>query len=149
MQVILTKDIDNLGAKNEVVNVKPGYARNFLLPNHMALEASPQNLKVAEQRQKAQNKKEAEMLKEIEKVKAKLLESALQLTAKTGTSGKIFGSITTIQVARAIKEQKGYEIDRKRISIPDDVKEIGEHKIQLNFGEETVFEMDVVITGEE
>jgi len=149
MQVILTKDIDNLGAKNEVVNVKPGYARNFLLPNHMALEASPQNLNVAEQRQKAQNKKEAEMLKEIEKVKAKLLESALQLTAKTGTSGKIFGSITTIQVARAIKEQKGYEIDRKRISIPDDVKEIGEHKIQLNFGEETVFEMDVVITGEE
>ncbi len=149
MQVILTKDIDNLGAKNEVVTVKPGYARNFLLPNHMALEASPQNLKIAEQRQKAQNKKELEMLKEIEKVKAKLLESPLQLVAKTGTSGKIFGSITTIQVARAIKEQKGYEIDRKRISISDDLKEIGEHKIQLNFGEENAFEMDVVITGEE
>ena len=101
MQVILTQDIDNLGAKNEVVTVKPGYARNFLLPNKMALEASPQNLNVAVQRQKAQAKKEAEMLKEIGKVREKLEESPLKLTAKTGTSGKIFGSITTIQVARA------------------------------------------------
>lgn len=149
MQVILTQDIDNLGAKNEVVAVKPGYARNFLLPNRMALEASPQNMKVAEQRQKAQAKKEAELLKEIKQVKAKLLESPLQLTAKTGTSGKIFGSITSIQVARAIKEQKGYEIDRKRISIGDEVKEIGEHKISLNLGEENQFEIDVVISGEE
>lgn len=149
MQIILTQDIDNLGAKNEVVKVKPGYARNFLLPNKMALEASPQNLKVAEQRQKAQVKKEAEMLKEIGIVKTKLQESPLQLVAKTGTSGKIFGSITTIQIARAIKEQKGYEIDRKRISIGDDVKEVGEHKIALNLGEENQFEIDVVISGEE
>ena len=149
MQIILTQDIDNLGAKNEVVAVKPGYARNFLLPNKMALEASPQNLKVAEQRQKAQNKKEAELLKEIENVKAKLLESPLKLTAKTGTSGKIFGSITSIQVARAIKEQKGYEIDRKRISISDEVKEVGEHKISMNLGEENQFEIDVIIEGEE
>lgn len=149
MQIILTQDIDNLGAANEVVKVKPGYARNFLLPNKMALEASPQNLKVAEQRQKAQAKKEAELLKEIGIVKAKLQESPLQLVAKTGTSGKIFGSITSIQVARAIKEQKGYEIDRKRITIGDDVKEVGEHKISLNLGEENQFEIDVVISGEE
>ncbi len=147
MQIILTQDIDNLGAKNEVVSVKAGYARNFLLPNKMALEASPQNMKVAEQRQKAQSKKEAELLKEIEKVKAKLLESPLKLVAKTGTSGKIFGSITTIQVARAIQEQKGYEIDRKRISIPDTVNEVGEHKINLNLGEENQFEIDVLIEG--
>jgi len=147
MQIILTQDIDNLGAKNELVSVKPGYARNFLLPNKMALEASPQNRKVAEQRQKAQSKKEAELLKEIEKVKAKLSESPLKLIAKTGTSGKIFGSITTIQVARAIQEQKGYEIDRKRISIPDTVNEVGEHKIDLNLGEENKFEIDVVIEG--
>jgi large subunit ribosomal protein L9 len=147
MQIILTQDIDNLGAKNEVVSVKAGYARNFLLPNKMALEASPQNMKVAEQRQKAQSKKEAELLKEIEKVKAKLLESPLKLVAKTGTSGKIFGSITTIQVARAIQEQKGYEIDRKRISIPDTVNEVGEHKINLNLGEENQFEIDVLIGG--
>lgn len=149
MQIILTQDIDNLGAKNEVVSVKPGYARNFLLPNKMALEASPQNMNVAVQRQKAQAKKEAEMLKEIGKVRAKLEESALQLKAKTGTSGKIFGSITTIQVARAIKEQKGYEIDRKRIILSDDMKEVGEHKITLNLGEENQFDIDVIIEGEE
>lgn len=149
MQVILTQDIDNLGAKNEVVNVKPGYARNFLLPNKMALEASPQNMNVAVQRQKAQAKKEAEMLKEIGKVRAKLEESPLKLIAKTGTSGKIFGSITTIQVARAIKEQKGYEIDRKRIILSTEMKEVGEHKITLNLGEENTFEIDVIIEGEE
>ncbi len=149
MQVILTQDIDNLGAKNEVVDVKPGYARNFLLPNKMALEASPQNMNVATQRQKAQAKKEAEMLKEIKIVKEKLMESPLKLLAKTGTSGKIFGSITTIQVARAIKEQKGYEIDRKRIELSDDMKEVGEHKITLNLGEDNQFEIDVIIEGEE
>ena len=149
MKIILTEDIDNLGAKNEVVTVKPGYARNYLLPNKMALEASPQNLNVALQRQKAQAKKEAELLKEIEKVKNKLMESPLTLTAKTGTSGKIFGSITTIQVARAIKEQKGYEIDRKRIILAEDMKEIGDHKLTLNLGEENQFEIDVTIIGEE
>ena len=149
MQIILTQDIDNLGAKNEVVSVKPGYARNFLLPNKMALEASPQNMNIAVQRQKAQAKKEAELLKEIGIVKAKMMESPLKVTAKTGTSGKIFGSITTIQVARAIKEQKGYEIDRKRIILSDDMKEVGEHKITLNLGEENQFEIDVIIEGEE
>ncbi len=149
MKIILTEDIDNLGAKNEVVTVKPGYARNYLLPNKMALEASPQNLNVAVQRQKAQAKREAELLKEIEIVKNKLMESPLTLLAKTGTSGKIFGSITTIQVARAIKEQKGYEIDRKRIILSEDMKEIGEHKLTLNLGEEHQFEIDVTIVGEE
>lgn len=148
MQVILVKDMDNLGTVHEVVNVKPGYARNYLIPNKFAIEASPENLKVAEQRQKARSRKEAELLKEINKVKDSLSASPIKLTAKTGTSGKIFGSITTIQVARAIKEQKGYEIDRKRISLPEDIKETGEHKIAINFGDDNLFEVDVLVEGE-
>ena len=149
MQVILTQDLDNLGSKNEVVNVKPGYARNYLIPQKIAVEASPQNLKVAEQRAKALGKKEVEMLKEIAKVKATLTASPLDLKAKTGTSGKIFGSITTIQIARAIEEQKGYKIDRKRISLIDDIKEVGEHNVMLNLGENEEFEIALNITGEE
>ncbi len=149
MQVILTQDLDNLGSKNEVVNVKPGYARNYLIPQKIAIEASPQNLKVAEQRAKALGKKEAEMLKEIAKVKATLTATPLDLKAKTGTSGKIFGSITTIQIARAIEEQKGYKIDRKRISLIEDIKEVGEHNVMLNLGENEEFEIALNITGEE
>ncbi len=149
MQVILTQDLDNLGSKNEVVNVKPGYARNYLIPQKIAIEASPQNLKVAEQRAKALGKKEAEMLKEIAKVKATLTATPLDLKAKTGTSGKIFGSITTIQIARAIEEQKGYKIDRKRISLIEEIKEVGEHNVMLNLGENEEFEIALNITGEE
>lgn len=148
MQVVLIQDQDNLGAKNEIVTVKSGYARNFLIPNKIAVEASPQNLKVAEQRLKSQTKKEAELLKEIEKVKAALTASPLQLLAKTGTSGKIFGSITTIQIARAIREQKGYEIDRKRIIIVDDINEIGEHKVTVDLGENQQFDMALDIQSE-
>lgn len=148
MKIILIKDIDKLGAVNEVVSVKAGYARNFLIPNKMAIEASPQNLAKAEQYAKAKSRKEDELLKEIKVVRAKLTEGPLELTAKTGTSGKIFGSITTIQIARAIKEQKGYEIDRKRINFKEDIKDVGEHVIEINLGEDNTFDVNLNISAE-
>ena len=134
MQVILVKDMDNLGAANEVVNVKPGYARNFLIPQKFAIEASPSNLKVVAEKDKVKARKEAALLSEINKVAEVLKAGAVKVGAKTGTSGKIFGSVTTIQIARAIREQKGYEIDRKRITIVDEVKEVGTYKASLDFG---------------
>ena len=134
MEIILIQDVDNLGAKNEVVKVKNGYARNYLLPRQLAVENSPSNKKQLEERWKQVRKKEDKMLAEINSVIAKLNEAPLKLGAKTGTSGKIFGSITSLQLSRAIREQKGYEIDRKRISIPEDVKEIGTYKATIDFG---------------
>jgi len=148
MKIILIKDHDKLGTTNEVVEVKAGYARNFLIPNKLAIEASPQNLARAEQQAKARSRKEAELLKEIAVVKSKLTEAPLNLSAKTGTSGKIFGSITTIQIARSIKEQKGYEIDRKRIKIIEDIKDIGEHEVEIDLGENNVFNIQLNVTGE-
>lgn len=148
MQVILTQDIDNLGAKNEIVNVKPGYARNFLIPRNFAIEASHQNLKIAEQRAKNYLKKEQALLKEIAIVKEKLSAAPIELQVKTGTSGRIFGSVTTIQIARAIREQKGYEIDRKRISIIDDINEVGEHKINLDLGDSNQLELLLNVVAE-
>jgi len=148
MKIILIKDIDKLGAVNEIVTVKAGYARNFLIPNKIAIEASPQNLAKAQQHAKAKTRKEDELLKEIKVVRAKLTEAPLELTAKTGTSGKIFGSITSMQIARAIKEQKGYEIDRKRIVFKEDIKDIGEHIIEVNLGEENTFDVNLNITAE-
>lgn len=134
MEVILIQDVDNLGAKNEVVKVKNGYARNFLLPRQLAVESSPGNRKQLEERLKQVKKKEDQMLAEINSVIAKLKESPLKLGAKTGTSGKIFGSVTSLQVSRAIREQKGYEIDRRRITIPEEVKELGTYKAAIEFG---------------
>jgi large subunit ribosomal protein L9 len=148
MQIILIKDIDTLGQKNELVNVKPGYARNFLIPNKMAIEASSSNKAVMEQRAKHQLKQENALLAEIAAVTAKLQESPIELTAKTGTSGRIFGAITSIQVARAIREQKGYEIDRKRISVSDEIKELGAYKAHINFGGAEPVEIDLNITAE-
>src|SRR5512138_2060800 len=128
MQVILIQDVNNLGGANEVVSVKNGYARNYLIPQKFAVEASPSNLKQLEERLKQIRKKEEKMLAEIHKVIDVLKEGPVKIGAKTGTSGKIFGSVTTVQVARAIREQKGYEVDRRRITLLDDVKELGTYK---------------------
>ena len=148
MQVILIKDVDNLGGANELVDVRPGYARNFLIPQKFAIEASSTNLKVLEERRKQIAKKEAKLLAEIAKVTAALTASPVQLGAKIGVSGKIFGSVTAIQLARAIREQKGYEIDRRRISILDEVKEAGTYKAQIDFGKENIVELEFEVVGE-
>jgi len=146
MEVILIQDVDNLGAVNEVVKVKNGYARNYLLPRQLAVENSPSNRKQLEERLKQVKKKEELMLAEINSVIAKLKEAPLKVGAKTGTSGKIFGSVTTLQISRAIREQRGYEIDRKKISIVDEVKELGSYKASIEFGngQHTEVEFEVV-----
>lgn len=134
MEIILIQDVDNLGGKNEVVKVKNGYARNFLIPRSLAVEANPSNRKRLEERLKVAKKKEDLMLAQINSVIAKLNESPLKIGAKTGTSGKIFGSVTPLQISRAIKDQKGYDIDRKKINITDEVKELGSYKAAIDFG---------------
>lgn len=148
MQVILIKDVDNLGSAHELVEVRPGYARNYLIPQKFALEASQSNLKVLEERRKQLKKREDALLAEIAKVTDVLKASPVKVGAKTGTSGKIFGSVTSIQLARAIREQKGYEIDRRRISLVGDVKEVGTHKAQIDFGKDNVLEIEFEVVGE-
>lgn len=148
MEVILIKDVDNLGGAHEVVKVKNGYARNFLLPRQLAVESNPSNRKQLEEKLKQVRKKEEKMLAEINNVIAKLKESPIKLGAKTGTSGKIFGSITALQLSRAIREQRGYEIDRRKISIADDVKELGTHKATIDFGGGHSTELEFEVVGE-
>jgi large subunit ribosomal protein L9 len=134
MEIILIQDVDNLGGKNELVKVRNGYARNFLIPQGLAVEANPSNRKQLEERLKVAKKKEDQMLAQINSVIGKLQEAPLRVGAKTGTSGKIFGSVTSLQISRAIRDQKGYEIDRKKINIVDDVKELGTYKAAIEFG---------------
>jgi large subunit ribosomal protein L9 len=148
MEVILIKDVDNLGGVNEVVKVKNGYARNFLLPSKLAVENSPSNKKQLEERLKQVKKKEDKMLAEINSVIAKLKEGPLKLGAKTGTSGKIFGSVTSLQLSRAIREQRGYDIDRRKISIVDEVKELGTYKATIDFGNGHSTEVEFEVVAE-
>lgn len=149
MQVILIQDVDTLGQANELVKVKNGYARNYLIPKKYAVEANPSNLKQLEERLKVKSKKEASMLAEISKVTDVLKQSPVKIGAKTGTSGKIFGSVTSLQIARAIRDQKGYEIDRKRINIIDDVKELGTYKASIDFGNGKLADIEFEVIGEE
>jgi large subunit ribosomal protein L9 len=148
MQVILIQDVNNLGGINEVVNVKNGYARNYLFPRQMAVEASPSNMKQLNERLKQQQKKEEKMLAEVNKVIEVLKSAPVKIGAKTGTSGKIFGSVTSVQIARAIRDQKGYEIDRRRIHLVDDVKELGTYKAKIDFGNGQDTEVEVEVVGE-
>jgi large subunit ribosomal protein L9 len=148
MQVILIKDVDNLGAAHEMVDVKPGYARNYLIPQKFAIEGSKSNTKVMEERRKQLQKKEDKLMAEVTNVTAVLKAAPIKVGAKIGISGKIFGSVTAIQIARAIREQKGYEIDRRRISIVDDVKEAGTYKANIDFGKENIVEIEFEVVSE-
>jgi large subunit ribosomal protein L9 len=148
MNIILIKDVDNLGSAHEMVEVKPGYARNYLIPQKFAIEASGSNKKIMEERRKQLQKKEDKLMAQIASVTEVLKATPIKIGAKLGISGKIFGSVTAIQIARAIREQKGYEIDRRRITILDDVKEAGLHKASIDFGKENVVEIEFEVVGE-
>ena len=148
MQVILIKDVDNLGGKDELVNVKNGYARNFLFPTKCAVEATQSNSKQLEERLKVKAKKEAAMLAEINKVITVLTSSPVKLSAKTGANNKIFGSITALQVTQAIRAQKGYEIDRRRITVQDNIKELGTFKATIDFGNGQTTDIELEIGAE-
>lgn len=148
MEIILIQDVDNLGAKNEVVKVRNGYARNYLFPRQLAVENNSSNKAQLEERLKQVRKKEEKMLAEINSVIEKLKEAPLKIGAKTGTSGKIFGSVTSLQISRAIREQRGYEIDRKKIHIIDEVKELGSYKANIDFGNGHSTELEFEVVAE-
>jgi len=136
MEIILKQDVTNLGYENEIVNVKPGFARNFLIPKGMAVIASETNKKIVAEVQRQKSFKE-DKLRDEATTKAKLLDKVtLTIGAKVGTSGKIFGSVNAIQIADALKE-KNFDIDRKRIDVDGDaIKEVGEYKATINLYKE-------------
>jgi len=148
MEVILIQDVDNLGGANEVVKVRNGYARNFLFPRKLAIEANQGNIKQLEEKRKQRQKKEEAMLAEVNLVIEKLNEAPLKVGAKSGTSGKIFGSVTSLQISRAIRDQKGYDIDRKKITLPEDVKELGGYKAHIDFGNGKSTDVDFEVVAE-
>ncbi|MEG1616637.1 MAG: 50S ribosomal protein L9 [Bacteroidales bacterium] len=147
MRVILKEDILNLGYKDDVVTVKDGYGRNYLIPQGKAIIASESALKVLAENQKQRAHKLAKMKADAEELAAKLEGVALTIGAKASNNGKIFGSVTNIQVAEAL-EKAGFAIDRKVIYIKDAVKELGSSKAILKLHREVNVEIPFEVVAE-
>lgn len=125
MEVILIKDVDNVGDANTLVKVRDGYGRNYLIPRGLAVIANEGNKKVMNERLKAEEARERKLVEKIQDVIATLQGSNIRVGAKVGQTDKIFGSITNVQLAEAIKKHTGLVIDRKKITIADEVKTLG------------------------
>jgi len=130
VQVILNEDVPNLGRPGDVVRVRAGYARNYLLPRKMALEANPRNLRAFEhQKRMAMTKREALRAQAMTE-KERLESLQLTLSAHAGEEGKLFGSITNLDLERTLREQ-GYAIDRRRILLPEPIKQLGDYSVTV------------------
>lgn len=147
MEIILKQDFTGVGYKNDLLKVKDGYARNYLIPKGIAVIATKSTKKALAELKKQQAFKEDKIVKEAETLAQALEGTELTIGVKAGTSGKIFGSVNSIVVANAIQEQKSLEIDRKLIELNEDhIKEVGKYqaKIKLHKNVEVAIELDVV-----
>jgi len=147
MEVILKQDIKNLGEKDDIVNVKPGYGRNFLIPQGFAQLATPSARKVLAENIKQAQFKQEKIRKDADAIAAKLEGVKLTIGAKAGESGKIFGSINTIQIADALKKQ-GFEVDRRRITFESEPKMVGEYTANLNLHKEVKVQVPFEVVAE-
>ena len=149
MEVILNKDIPNLGYTNDLVMVKPGYARNYLIPKGMASFATESNKKAREEILRQKSYKEEKLRKEAETMAEALDGVKLKIGAKAGTSGKIFGSVNAVQIANALKEQYDYDIDRKKIEVDgDSIKELGEYQATVKLYKDIEAKITFEVVGE-
>lgn len=148
MDVILLQDVPKLGQKDDMVNVKNGYGRNYLIPKGYAIAATPSAKKMHAENMKQRAHKEEKIKAEAIELAEKMTDLKLIINAKTSTSGKIFGSVNTIQLAEALME-KGFEIDRKNITLPEDqIKEIGNYTAVVKLHREVKVDIDFEIIAE-
>ncbi len=148
MEIILKQDVANLGSKDEIVKVKNGYARNYLIPNGLAITASASAKKVLAENIKQRAHKEAKIKADAEVIAKKLEGVKLTIGAKTSSTGKIFGSVNTIQIAEALAA-KGFDIDRKVISIQDEqIKEVGNYSADIKLHKEVKVKIDFEVIAE-
>ncbi len=148
MQVILLKNIDKLGDKHEVVKVKDGFGRNYLIPQEMAIVANSSNLKqlgaLIQRQEAAENKR----LDEYKVIAEQLKSISLKIGAKAGTSGRIFGSVTSIQLSQALRAQANIDIERKKIHLNDEIKEIGTYSARIDLHKEVSVTINFEVVAE-
>lgn len=147
MKVILTQDIKGVGKKDEIINANDGYARNFLFPKKLAVEANTQNMSLLKGRKDSANFKKEQDKEKANQLKEKLSKIMLTIKVKSGENGKIFGSITAKEIATELKEQYKIEIDKKKINLKESIKELGTFHVDIKLYEGIVGQLKIDIVG--
>jgi len=145
LKVILLQDVKNLGEKGDVVDVSDGYARNYLFPKNFAVEATPGNLAKLEQEKKAKEKKLARIKKEAEELAEKIKRCSVTLKVKGGAQGKMYGSINSKNIADALKEQHGIDIDKRKIQLDEPIKAFGSYEVAVKLHPEVEARLTVKV----
>ena len=147
MKVILLQDDKTLGKKGDVVNAKEGYARNFLFPKKVAIEATPANMKILENQRKLQEQKEQEILAEAKKIEEELVKITIVIKTKTGENGKLFGSITTKEIAELLKETHNIDIDKRKLELEESIKSVGNYTVKVKLHAKVTAKLNVIVTN--
>lgn len=145
MEVILLQDVKSLGKKGDIVKVSDGYARNFILPKKLGLEANKQNLYDLKLQKAAEEKRQKEILEEAQAFGKKLAEVTVKVKIRAGEGGKTFGSVSTKEIAAALKEQFGLELDKKKLLLADPIKNAGSYTVPVKLHPQVTAEMKVIV----
>ncbi|HLS35317.1 MAG TPA: 50S ribosomal protein L9 [Bacillota bacterium] len=148
MKVILLKDVRGQGKKDDVIKVSPGYARNYLIKNNLAIEATPGNLNALKARQQKAKEQEVEEKEAAEKLKTQLKDITVTLKAKAGDGGRLFGSITNKQIADKLKEDHGHKVDRRKIELDEPIRALGHTKVPVKLHPEVTGTINVHVVEE-
>ena len=148
MKLILLEDVKDVGKKGDIVNKNDGYAINFLIPKKLAVEATNANLNDLELKKKSEAKRKKEELEEAQRLGAELNDKVVKVKVKAGENGKVFGSVTNKEIASALLEQTGIDIDKKKISFDDPIKMVGRRIVKVKLHPQVTVELTVEIAGE-
>ncbi len=148
MKVILLQDVKSLGKKGEIVNVNDGYARNFILPKKMGVEATGKNLNDLKLQKNNEKKVAQEQLDSAKELAEKLGQGKVELAIKVGEGGRAFGSVSSKEIAAAVKEQMGLDVDKKKIQLKETIKSLGTHNVPVKLHPEVTAELKVVVKEE-
>ncbi|MDO5402648.1 MAG: 50S ribosomal protein L9 [Eubacteriales bacterium] len=146
MEVILLEDVKSLGKKGQIVNINDGYARNYVLPKKLGLEANTKNLNDLKLQKKRAEKEAAQELAAAKELAVKIEEKAVSLTMKTGEGGRTFGTISTKEIAVAAKSQLGFEIDKKKMKLDEPIKTLGTHIVTVKLHKDVAAKLTVKVT---
>jgi large subunit ribosomal protein L9 len=147
MKIILTQDFGKLGNKGEIVEVKDGYARNYLIPQGIAKEATPQAIKEIELRKKIEQEKQRKQIQKLKKLSEELSKLSLTVTVRTGEEEKLYGAVTNIDIAKALRNE-GYEIDKSAILLEEPIKELGVYQIPIRLHPDIIAKVKVWVVKE-
>ena len=146
MKIILLQDVKALGKKGELVNVNDGYARNFILPKKLGVEANSRNMNDLKLQKAHEEKRAQEIYEEARALGAQIAESSVRVSIKTGEGGKIFGSVSSKEISQAASEQLGLDIDKKKMQLPSPLKSLGTHMVPVKLHPKVTVELKVVVT---